>query len=232
MKERAHRETSTSISRRALSAKVCGATDKYLEAFQVREQEIGRNISKLVAEHELNRLHRRETLHKKWDENVFIPTARSIYKEMESKLPKFARSKSVCYEAYLDHVNLRQRQHDKNTVFLNVHTPDYDALSCQRKALSARMRSTMNPTQVAVIRDLEDQKFMTPNPSKLCSKHPREPLLWNHVLLSDVCLPLRRPIPIHHGRELKPAQSSSAKVCSRKKSFPQKFNTSIDISFN
>jgi len=50
---------------------------------------------------------------------------------MESKLPKFARSKSVCYEAYLDHVNLRQRQHDKNTVFLNVHTPDYDALSCQ-----------------------------------------------------------------------------------------------------
>ncbi|CBY20326.1 unnamed protein product [Oikopleura dioica] len=162
MKERAHRETSTSISRRALSAKVCGATDKYLEAFQVREQEIGRNISKtglvrlslLVAEHELNRLHRRETLHKKWDENVFIPTARSIYKEMESKLPKFARSKSVCYEAYLDHVNLRQRQHDKNTVFLNVHTPDYDALSCQRKALSARMRSTMNPTQVAVIRDL------------------------------------------------------------------------------
>lgn len=83
----------------------------------------------------------------------------------------------------------------------------------------------------------EDQKFMTPNPSKLCSKHPREPLLWNHVLLSDVCLPLRfvnhlnllnfkkllrRPIPIHQ-RELKPAQSSSAKVCSRKKSFPQKF---------
>jgi len=132
MRERACRETSASISRRALSAKICGATDKNLEAFQVRELEIGRNISKLVAEHELNRLHRRETLYKKWDENVFIPTAKSINKkEMESKLAKFARSKSVCYEAYLDHVNLRQRQHEKNTVFLNVHTPDYDALSCQ-----------------------------------------------------------------------------------------------------
>ena len=54
-----------------------------------------------------------------------------ILKEMESKLSKFVRSKSVSYEAYLDHVNLRQRQHEKNTVFLNVHTPDYDALSCQ-----------------------------------------------------------------------------------------------------
>jgi hypothetical protein len=54
-----------------------------------------------------------------------------IAKEMESKLAKFVRSKSVSYEAYLDHVNLRQRQHEKNTVFLNVHTPDYDALSCQ-----------------------------------------------------------------------------------------------------
>jgi len=153
MKERARREFS-GISRRALSAKVVGAADKDLEAFQVRELEIGRNISKLVEKHELNRLNRRETLHKKWDENVFIPTARSINKEMESKLAKFACCKSVSYEAYLDHVNLRQRQHEKNTVFLNVHTPDYDALSCQRKALSARMRTTMNPTQVAVIRDL------------------------------------------------------------------------------
>jgi hypothetical protein len=231
MKERARRETS-SISRRALSAKVCGAADKDLEAFQVRELEIGRNISKLVAKHELNRLYRRETLHKKWDENVFIPTARKINKEMESKLAKFVRSKSVSYEAYLDHVNLRQRQHEKNTVFLNVHTPDYDALSCQRKALSARMRTTMNPTQVAAIRDLEDQKFMTPNPSKLRLKHPREPLLWNQVLLSDVCLPLRRPIPSHHAREHKPTESSSVKICSRRRSFPQKSNSSIELSFN
>ena len=47
------------------------------------------------------------------------------------KLAQFARAKSASYEAYLDHVNLRQQQHEKNTVFLNVHTPDYDALSCQ-----------------------------------------------------------------------------------------------------
>jgi hypothetical protein len=79
---------------------------------------------------------------------------------------------------------------------------------------------------------------MTPNPSKLRLKHPREPLLWNQVLLSDVCLPLRsvnlsnipkvkkvlrRPIPSHHAREHKPTESSSVKICSRRRSFPQKF---------
>ncbi|CAG5112278.1 Oidioi.mRNA.OKI2018_I69.chr2.g6508.t1.cds [Oikopleura dioica] len=108
----------------------------------------------LVEGQELRRLRRIETLHKKWDENVFLPTAKSINKQVVGKLAQFARAKSASYEAYLDHVNLRQQQHEKNTVFLNVHTPDYDALSCQRKALSARVRNTMNPTQISRIRNL------------------------------------------------------------------------------
>lgn len=90
------------IDKNKLIPRVVGAHDDTAAMLTTNEHILSSNIAAMIATQNECLLRRKEMLHKKWDENVYLPINRRICTQLKRDFPKFMQKKMKIYDRYLD----------------------------------------------------------------------------------------------------------------------------------
>lgn len=200
---KASRCSSALVDRSKLLPSICGAeradlATKLLDNEQVLSKEI---ICILEGEEEISG-RRKEILHKRWDENVYQPIQDQINRKLNAEYDSFLERKINIYDQYLNVVNKKSICNSKNHVFLDVISPEYDALNLQRNSLRALIKTNgKDPLFVHQRKNSRDFYLLNQNPRERRRREaienelkivnfPGQSLakneLWKSVMISNI----------------------------------------------
>jgi len=145
---------------------------------------------------------RKEILHKRWDENVYQPIQDQINRKLNAEYDSFLERKINIYDQYLNVVNKKSICNSKNHVFLDVISPEYDALNLQRNSLRALIKTNgKDPLFVHQRKNSRDFYLLNQNPRERRRREaienelkivnfPGQSLakneLWKSVMISNI----------------------------------------------
>jgi len=176
------------IDKRKLTPVVVGSENDTCCRLATNERMLSSNLELLVRAQSEGQLRKKETLHKKWDENVYRPISRRIKTQLKRDFTGFMQRKMEMYEHYLDVLNEKEQRHCKNHVFLDVDTVEYDALRMQRSAITTLVGHKRDPTKVNQRHGQEELNLLRPNRCKIarCPTKMEPNTLWRKSIVADI----------------------------------------------
>jgi len=136
------------LDRSKLTPKVCGAEPHRATQLLENDHVVSREVTKIL-DHEQSKalLKKRRSFHA-WEENIFQPTREGVAGALNEQYDHYHASKNELFDRYLTTVRKRAKSNKNNHVFLDVISPDYDALTLQRDSIRAIVKTGRDPTKV------------------------------------------------------------------------------------